>query len=109
MINEYHNDWDDKLDSMLFGYRVATHRSTGYSPFFMLYHRESRLPVEISVTSQSEGNDDESVDDYIMRMVKVCEDLRPRVTQNIETAQKHQKNTKMRNMPHRYRMNLHIY
>lgn len=44
-VGENQDDWDNHLDATLFGYRTSKHRSTGYSPFLMLYHREAHLPV----------------------------------------------------------------
>lgn len=51
-INENQDDWDDKLDPILFGYRAAKHHTTGYSPFFMMYHREARLPIDAELMSE---------------------------------------------------------
>ena len=48
-MNENHNNWDEKIDSILFSYRVAKHRSTGYSPFYLMYHREVRLPIDVEL------------------------------------------------------------
>ena len=35
-INESQNDWDDKLDAILFSYRVSRQASTKYSPYFLM-------------------------------------------------------------------------
>ncbi|PIK52465.1 putative gypsy retrotransposon integrase-like protein 1-like [Apostichopus japonicus] len=51
------DEWSDILDSVLFAYRTSRHASTGYSPFYLLYGRQPRLPVELTV-----GND-ENTDD----------------------------------------------
>ena len=92
IIDEDQKNWDDKLDSVLFGYRVAKQRTTGYSPFFMLYHREPSLPIDVEVMSDSVADSEEhSVDAYIATMVDVRDSLKLDAKKNIERSQKYQK------------------
>ena len=90
-VNESQDDWDLTLDPILFGYRVAKHRTTGYSPFFMLYHREARLPIDIELMPDSSENGDGGCDNYIQAMLKVRDDLKPEAMRNIKSAQAYQK------------------
>ena len=90
-VNESQDDWDLKLDPILFGYRVAKHRSTGYSPFFMLYHREARLPIDIELMPDSSKDGDGDIDAYIQAMQEVRDDLKPKVMKHIKSAQEYQK------------------
>ena len=90
-VNESQDDWYLMLDPILFGYRVAKHRTTGYSPFFMLYHREARLPIDIELMPDSSENGDGGCDDYIHTMLKVHDDLKPEAMRNIKSAQAYQK------------------
>lgn len=39
-------DWDNWVPYVLMAYRFNTHRSTGYSPFFLLYGRDPVLPFD---------------------------------------------------------------
>ena len=41
-------DGDQYLNPVLFGYRVSPSEVTGESPFYMLYGREPRLPMDVS-------------------------------------------------------------
>ena len=93
LINKDHNHWDEKLDSILFGYRVAKQRSTGFSPFFMLYHRETRLPVDISISPICHNSDDNttSVDNFVNDMMQVRDDPKPQAVLNIQSAHENQK------------------
>ena len=53
------------LDSILFSYRVSVHDSTKYSPFFLVYGRNAKLPVEFNIKSPEDGemeNHDVSTD-----------------------------------------------
>ena len=67
--NKKQDDCDLMLDTILFGYRVAKHRTTGYSPFFMLYHREAHLLIDIELMPDSSENGDSGCDDYIQAML----------------------------------------
>lgn len=52
-VNDLHNDWDTKLPFMLFAYRTALHETTKKTPFFLVYGREARLPIELDFPIQS--------------------------------------------------------
>ena len=40
------NDWYHVIDSVLFACRIATHCSTGVSPYRMMYNKDPILPFE---------------------------------------------------------------
>ena len=50
MVEENESEWDKFLDSVLFAYRTSKQASTKYSPFFLMYGREPRLPVDLIVS-----------------------------------------------------------
>ena len=86
IIDETQEDWDEKLDAVLFAYRVSKQRTTGYSPFFMLYHREPRLPIDIEVMPDSAADDGHgAIEEYISAMVEVRESLKPNAMENIKS------------------------
>lgn len=97
MVNEAQNDWDTKLDSILFAYRASKHRSTGYSPFYMMYHREPRLPVCKNVGCDVENalmevkSDLANTDEFIQKMLNRQEDVMKEAKKSIAKAQKEQK------------------
>ena len=47
MVNENENQWDKFLDSVLFAYRTSRQASTKYSPFFLMFGREPKLPIDL--------------------------------------------------------------
>lgn len=40
------SDWNEQLAQTLFAYRTTKHRSTSFSPFFLMYGRLPRLPLD---------------------------------------------------------------
>ncbi len=52
MVQENEAEWHKYLDSVLFAYRTSKQASTKYSPFFIMYGREPRLPVDLMTTPQ---------------------------------------------------------
>ncbi|KAK3083060.1 hypothetical protein FSP39_012834 [Pinctada imbricata] len=88
-VNERHSDWDKKLPSMLFAYRTAVHDSTKKSPFFLVYGRQARLPIDLDLPSELDAN--ESPEDVLKRRCDAFIDLnctREEAAANIRKAQK---------------------
>ena len=51
-VNEFHTDWDQYITAIQFAYRTTpAENSVGFSPFFLLYGREARLPLDVTLTS----------------------------------------------------------
>ncbi|KAL1252246.1 hypothetical protein QQF64_020042 [Cirrhinus molitorella] len=40
-------DWPRRLQTLTFLYNCTTHESTGYAPFYLMFGRVPRLPVDI--------------------------------------------------------------
>ena len=63
------DEWADILQSVLFAYRTSKHASTGFSPFFLLYNRHPKLPVELMVEEKEETTLDEKIE--VMEKVRM--------------------------------------
>ena len=48
-VSSNQKDWDIHIPAILFGFRVAVSETTGDTPFFSLYGREARLPLDVSL------------------------------------------------------------
>ena len=40
-------DWEDQLPKVCIAYNTSVHASTGYTPFFLMYDRQARLPIDL--------------------------------------------------------------
>lgn len=49
MVNDNQDDWDQFIDSTLFSTRVKIQMTTKFSPFYLVYHREAKVPTQITM------------------------------------------------------------
>ena len=49
-VDNNQKTWDTFLNLCLFAYRVSVHPTTGETPFYMLYGRQPRLPLDVTLT-----------------------------------------------------------
>ncbi|GES99293.1 uncharacterized protein LOC105343682 [Rhizophagus clarus] len=60
--NENKNDWDLYVSTALFAYRTRKHNTTRHEPFYLMYGRETILPIEFKVATSAMlniGNDEQ--------------------------------------------------
>ena len=71
-ISEHPFDWEEALPKVQMAYNTSAHSTTGYSPFFLMYGREARLPVDIVCGTQSLASS--TVDTYAQKSCKLLEE-----------------------------------
>ena len=47
VTDEQGEDWESHLAKVCFAYNTSEHVSTGYSPFYMMYGRKAKIPLDI--------------------------------------------------------------
>ena len=47
LVNEHQDDWDEYLEEIAFSIRTQKQVSTKYSPFFLMFGRHARSPMEV--------------------------------------------------------------
>ena len=92
VIGEHDNNWDEYIDPVLFSIRSSIQESTRFTPFFLMYGREARLPLEAEkscvIADPSQLAD---VQQTIDRLSRVRENIFPTALKNIESSQSKQK------------------
>ena len=57
--------WPKHLPELMFAYNATPHASTGYSPFFAMFGRDPRMPVESFLGLEQEDTRTSSIDDWL--------------------------------------------
>lgn len=65
--------WPQMLQTLTFAYNCTAHESTGYAPFYLMYGRIPRLPVDVMFHNVERDCDIADYDKYVRKMK---EDLR---------------------------------
>ena len=77
----------------LFAYRSKTHKTTGYSPFYLIYGRQAILPVELKIPSGRIETD--NVEDVLIerlyQIIETLEEDRQEVLSRVQREQQKQK------------------
>ena len=101
-MTDHGDNWDEYLDPVLFGIRTSVQESTKFTPFYLMYGREARFPLEVEKSPTcSDLNQLPGVDEVVSRLTSVRETSFPAAEQNIIASQKRQKEQ------HKRRKNVH--
>jgi len=88
-VSEHQKDWDHFIPYALFAYRTAVQTSTNETPFYLMYGRDPRLPIDATLLEAQETY--ENTDDYRRIITDGFLDARKLTKDNIELAQQRQK------------------
>ena len=72
-VDESHSDWDFYLPLVTFNYNISVQKTTRFSPFYLLYNREPKLPLDITMKIPNEftfGNNYKNSFEDILELVK---------------------------------------
>ena len=89
-VEKHARDWDHYLPYMLYAYRVTAQESTRESPFFLLYGRDARQPLEEALDCPTSAYMVD-LDDYKSELVQGLTSAWDTAAECIKSAQNHQK------------------
>ena len=88
-VSEHQSDWDRFIPYALFAYRTSIQSSINESPFYLLYGRDPRFPIDISLSKPDKLYT--STDDYRSVLINRFVEAHKLAHDNIEVAQQRQK------------------
>ena len=74
-------DWEEALLKVCIAYNTTMHSTTGYSPFYLMYGKEPRLPIDIVYGTQSP-----SPDNFVQQSHKLMEQAYHRVCEHLSAG-----------------------
>ena len=88
-LRDYLFDWEERLRKVCMAYNTSVHCSTGYTPFYLMYGREARLPIDIAYGTKTPES--EPVGEYAARLKKSLTEAYSDVQHQLETTHQRQK------------------
>jgi hypothetical protein len=83
-------DWKNHISPLVHAYNSTRHESTGHSPFFLMFGRHPRLPVDVALGTDCQ-QDKTSLSSYVSGLRKRLSESYKLASDNIETSQQDQK------------------
>lgn len=85
--------WDKFVDTALFAARVRHHRSTGYSPFYLVYGREPKLPGDYTrpYLDKATSNDPRTIAEHTARELEALGQARAAAEARMRAVQEQDK------------------
>ena len=72
LVQENETSWKDHLNKLVYAYNCTKHSTTGYSPFYLLFGRIPRLPIDSLLTYDTDETQCQT--SYIAKGTKAMEE-----------------------------------
>ena len=85
-------NWKDYLAKLTFAYNSTKHTATGYSPFYLMFGRESRLPIDSIFPFEGEEIKNRTYKDFVTKWEKSMKEAFEIANKKIKKAAEYNKN-----------------
>jgi hypothetical protein len=86
LATDHIDDWDNYVAPILFAYRTTKHATTKIAPFFLVYGRDAKLPID---PVEIEGNP--TVINHLENLIETLPQEQEKAKQRVEKSQQKQK------------------
>ena len=88
-VKDHEGSWEDHICTVCMAYNTSIQQTTGYSPFFLMYGRQARIPVDLMFNPDSP--DKLPHHEYAALIRNTLEDAYSSVREHMTAKQEHQK------------------
>ena len=92
-VSKNQKGWDEFITLILFAHRTSIPEAMGFSPFYVLYGPEPRLPIDVKYFPRGRNDLGASVVEHLKRVVEKVELAQNLPKENLKRAQ--QKNDRI--------------
>ena len=82
--------WPQMLQTLTFAYNCTAHESTGYAPFYLMYGRIPRLPIDVMFHNVERDCDIADYDQYVLKLREELKEALSSARANAVTSQQYQ-------------------
>ncbi|KAK0139547.1 Transposon Ty3-I Gag-Pol polyprotein [Merluccius polli] len=82
--------WPQMLQTLTFAYNCTAHESTGYAPFYLMYERIPRLPIDVMFHNVERDCDIADYDKYVLKLREELKEALSSAQANAVTSQQYQ-------------------
>ena len=88
-IEDHPFEWEDHIHKVCMAYNSSKQATTGYSPFYLMFGREARLPVDIMYRTPSQ-KEEVPLAGYVSNLRDLLHEAYERVRENVGEVQERQ-------------------
>lgn len=81
--------WSQLLQTLTFAYNCTAHESTGFAPFYLMFGRIPKLPVDVMFGNVVRDCDIVDHDKYVKRLKDDLKEALTVAQKNIDASQQH--------------------
>jgi hypothetical protein len=81
--------WEERLHKVCFAYNTSVHASTGHTPFYLMFGRQAKLPIDLMYPTANNSN--VFVNDYAAQLKTGLEDAYKLVREKLGATHQRQK------------------